>query len=86
MAETGQPIKLIDIDETDEQFEVSGEAMAFLASLPRDKKIKVIEKYGNRSKVGMILDKSNHKILDDLVKKNIAKKSMKIKNASDWNK
>ena len=42
MEETGHPIKLIDIDETDEQFEVTGEAMAFLASLPRDKKIKVI--------------------------------------------
>ena len=40
--EKGKAIKFIEIDDTDEQFEVSGDAMAFLASLPRDKTIKVV--------------------------------------------
>ena len=50
------------------------------------KKIKTIEKYGNRSKVGMILDKSNHKVLDDIVKQNIAKRATKLRKQAEWNR
>ena len=40
--ELGKAIKFIDIDEETEQFEVAQDAMTFLNSIPRDKKIKVI--------------------------------------------
>ena len=42
MEAQGKAIKFIEIDEDTEKFEVSAEAMAFLASLPREAKIKVI--------------------------------------------
>lgn len=38
----GEAIRFITIDEESEQFEVSPEAMGFLASLPREKLIKVV--------------------------------------------
>lgn len=40
--ESGQAIQFIHIDEEEEHFEVTPEAMGFLASLPRDKQIKVV--------------------------------------------
>lgn len=42
METEGKAIRFIDIDEETEKFEISSEAMAFLASLPREAKIKVI--------------------------------------------
>lgn len=40
--EQGKAIQFIHIDEDEEHFEVTPEAMGFLASLPRDKQIKVV--------------------------------------------
>ena len=40
--EVGKAIQFIHIDEEEEQFSVTAEAMGFLASLPRDKQIKVV--------------------------------------------
>ena len=41
-SESGQAIQFIKITEDDDQFEITSEAMSFLASLPRDKYIKVV--------------------------------------------
>lgn len=40
--EAGKAIQFIHIDEEEEKFSVTPEAMGFLASLPRDKQIKVV--------------------------------------------
>ena len=42
----GQAIPFVQIDDETEQFEVSAEAMAFLASLPRERQVKVISVAG----------------------------------------